>query len=261
MSPKERRARLTELGAELRTLEAKAGLTERMREAQERYHGDSKEQSHFYWRPIIREAYFSVVDPELRSALINKCAQCDSELEGLRDDELLELRQALEAATLAVDHLPWRWAAVVAIVPVAVGTVIAGVAGAFGGAVAGIFLGQGVMHKGKVSRAVAVRRAQAELNEQLSDTWNPPPTFTSSERHSDLPYTVTVRAVKSKVNLLRQLALEHGLSCDERPVPGEDDVIIFTFKQTAFKQGREAAISNLRAAIPPEVFARHAIPM
>lgn len=192
MLPTERRTRLLELGAELREIEAKAGLTEAMRSAQEHCVAFD---ANSYWRRIKRDAYFSVQDSDLRNALINKCAQCDLEVGLLHEEELIQLRQVLEMTTAGAERLPWVSAAAVAVLVVAVGAGIAGVPGAIGGAVAGIFLGQGVIQGGKVRRLRAIKIAQANLDEeakmQASTAKSNAPTFTSTEIESGHPDEVT----------------------------------------------------------------------
>jgi len=61
-------------------------------------------------------------------------------------------------------------------------------------------------------------------------------------------------ALKSKAHLVRQVALEQGLSYDETPVPGEHNVIRFSFQPMD-----DATSRKLVSAIPREAFARRAI--
>jgi hypothetical protein len=61
-------------------------------------------------------------------------------------------------------------------------------------------------------------------------------------------------ALKSKAHLVRQVALEHGISYDENPVPGEDNVIRFTFEPM-----EDATTRKLVFSIPREAYARRAI--
>lgn len=53
---------------------------------------------------------------------------------------------------------------------------------------------------------------------------------------------------------MRQVASEIGVSYDETPVPGEDNVIRFTFEPMD-----DATTSKLVFAIPREAYARRAI--
>jgi hypothetical protein len=61
-------------------------------------------------------------------------------------------------------------------------------------------------------------------------------------------------ALKSKAHLVRQVAVEQGISYDETPVPGEDDVIRFSFQPMD-----DDATRKLAFAIPREAYARRAI--
>jgi hypothetical protein len=61
-------------------------------------------------------------------------------------------------------------------------------------------------------------------------------------------------ALKSKAHLVRQVAFEQGISYDETPVPGEDNVIRFSFEPMD-----DATTRKLVFAIPREAYARRAI--
>ena len=61
-------------------------------------------------------------------------------------------------------------------------------------------------------------------------------------------------ALKSKAHLVRQVALEQGVSFDETPVPGENNVIRFSFQPMDDTTSRKLVM-----AIPREAFARRAI--
>jgi hypothetical protein len=61
-------------------------------------------------------------------------------------------------------------------------------------------------------------------------------------------------ALKSKAHLVRQVALEQGVSYDETPVPGEDNAVRFSFQPMD-----DATSRKLIMAMPREAFARHAI--
>jgi hypothetical protein len=60
-------------------------------------------------------------------------------------------------------------------------------------------------------------------------------------------------ALRSKAHLVRQVALELGISYDEAPVPGEDNVIRFSFEPID-----DATTRKLAFAIPREAYARSA---
>jgi hypothetical protein len=60
-------------------------------------------------------------------------------------------------------------------------------------------------------------------------------------------------ALKSKAHLVRQVALEQGVSFDETPVPEEDNVIRFSFQPMDDTTSRKLVM-----ALPREVFARRA---
>jgi hypothetical protein len=61
-------------------------------------------------------------------------------------------------------------------------------------------------------------------------------------------------ALKSKAHLVRQVALEQGISYDETPVLGDDNVIRFSFQPMD-----DASTHKLAFAIPREAYARRAI--
>lgn len=60
-------------------------------------------------------------------------------------------------------------------------------------------------------------------------------------------------ALKSKAHLVRQAASIQGISYTEAPVPGEDNVIRFTFEPMD-----DATTRKLVFAIPREAYARRA---
>jgi hypothetical protein len=72
------------------------------------------------------------------------------------------------------------------------------------------------------------------------------------KKHKPRPAVIT--ALKSKAHLIRQVALEQGISFDETPVTGEDDVIRFSFKPMD-----DATSHKLVMAIPRDAFARRAV--
>jgi hypothetical protein len=61
-----------------------------------------------------------------------------------------------------------------------------------------------------------------------------------------------IRAVKSKADLVRQVARAQGVSYDE--TPEGDDIIVFSFKDVD-----DEASGKLALAMPREVFARRAV--
>jgi hypothetical protein len=61
-------------------------------------------------------------------------------------------------------------------------------------------------------------------------------------------------ALKSKAHLVRQVASENGVSYEETTVPGEDDVIRFSFEPMD-----DTTTRKLVFAIPREAYARSAI--
>jgi hypothetical protein len=62
-----------------------------------------------------------------------------------------------------------------------------------------------------------------------------------------------IRAFSSKAHLVRQVATEQGVSYEETPIPGEEDVVRFVFKTKD-----DAATDKLVTALPREVFVRRA---
>ncbi len=68
------------------------------------------------------------------------------------------------------------------------------------------------------------------------------------------PRRTVIMVFKSKAHLIRQVALEQGISFDERPVTGKNDVTRFSFKPMD-----DAASHKLVMAIPRDAYARRGV--
>ena len=124
---------------------------------------------HDHFREKIRDAYFSVSDPELRMALISARRRVDSELAQSFDREASAARQAEAAAAQKSENQPWWLAASLAVACVALGYAIFQLPGAIAGGVAGYFLGLGAIQSAKNNANMLRRNAQVELQAALDN--------------------------------------------------------------------------------------------
>lgn len=174
------------LKEELWALETKAGIRDKAEEYGMRGYGE---------REGYRELYFAVPDLELRKALISKMLEVHR---GLADEDAeyrRDLQTRKEQARRAMDDLPWTTAGVLALLCVGVGSSIAGLTGAIGGAVLGLFLGQGTISNARKRLAETFREAEelARYCERERDdrsphfSWLEASTGVPSEREPDGP--------------------------------------------------------------------------
>jgi hypothetical protein len=155
-------------------LESQAGITQAMERAREGRFiplgamGDeaSPEEyfadEHDHLRDKTRDAYFSVANEALRKQLI--ATQRNIEKEGRRslEADVVAANHAVGTAKAKLMQQPWSTAALVAAGTVGIGYWLFSIAGAIAGAVAGFFLGQGIV-------AAARRSANAELEQAMQE--------------------------------------------------------------------------------------------
>lgn len=165
-----------ELEAELEDLESQAGITRETERAREgRLFGgldDSETLDEYddrewdYLKRGIRAAYFSMSDSELRERLISTQRKIeDNHLKGV-DDEILKLQQEVRTAERKQENVySWGSAAVIGGVCVYLGHSYFGLSGAIGGAVVGLFLGFGYLHRSRVQSKALLEEAIDNLNE------------------------------------------------------------------------------------------------
>jgi hypothetical protein len=166
---------LEKLGAELRALEDRAGIAEKVADVQlgpkfpdldatPREYFDTTED---YARRKIRNLYFGVGDASLRKELIAKYRECDLAYTALVGRQVGQAQNGLAKARQRVHSLPWLKAGCVAAACVAIGAQFFQMYGAISGALLGFFVGQGMVASARTERAERVRLAEAELDEEL----------------------------------------------------------------------------------------------
>jgi hypothetical protein len=147
----------------------------------------------------IRDLYFSVTDPVIRRALmIIERKEHDVMVEfwnrGVEEAEaIVEKAQARTDIPFRV----WLTAAICGFMVVAAGQLAAGLTGAIGGAVAGYFIGQGIVatYKGWARRALAT--ARRDLDEERVDAAQntaASPMFSNEEEISGVPDNGSIAA-------------------------------------------------------------------
>lgn len=139
-------------------------------------------------RRKIRKLYFAVPDPELRKQLIATRRACEQEfLSNIRAGIAESRAELANAAARAESRSPYVMAAVTAIVPVAAGALLFQLYGAIGGALVGLFLGQGTLARQRKKLAQLVQSVQAQLDVKLKDQKDEsikPAWFNSSEERT-----------------------------------------------------------------------------
>ena len=181
-------------------LEERAGITKQVQKAEEgrfiplgidgedcssdEYFADE----HDHFREHIRDAYFSVPDRELRMALIAARRRVDSELAQSFERDASAARHVEASAAQKAETRPWGLAAVLSLASVAVGYLIFQLPGAIAGAIAGYFLGNGVIQSARIRAASVHRSAQEDLQTALDNLARSklhPECFTRGEQLSD----------------------------------------------------------------------------
>lgn len=187
---------LKRLQQECRDLEDEAGISIAMTRAREgrviplgAMGEDASPDEYFadendYFREKARDAYFSVQDLKLRKRLIAVQRKIDSHILRSFDAEIASAKHAASIATAKIHNQPWTKAAIFSVSAVAFGFWIFGLAGAIAGAVAGFFLGQGVISQAKSQAIAEVNQATEELTNAQKERehrslW--PECFSSSE--------------------------------------------------------------------------------
>jgi hypothetical protein len=162
-------------------LEATAGITELIQKAQEgrlfplgidgqdctsdEYFADE----HDYFRKHLRDAYFSVSDPELRISLIAAYQRVESEIERSFKRDVLAARRAELLVVQNEDATPWWLASVFSVVSVAIGNLIFQTPGAIAGAIAGYFLGNGIIQFARINAKSRHRAATETLRAAIEN--------------------------------------------------------------------------------------------
>jgi hypothetical protein len=166
---------LRRLGGELIALETRAGIIEKVKDAElgpflpnlDASHEEYFKEVEYHARRKIRQLYFGLLDVAVRKELIAKRRQCDSVEAAYWQREVATARQNLEDKERRVHSLPWGWAGSLAVLCVAIGAYFFQIYGAIGGALMGFFLAQGFLAQQRNTGAVSVRAAQEELDEAL----------------------------------------------------------------------------------------------
>ena len=199
MDPSERIAERERLRNKVDELETQAGLTEVMKRAREgrfiplgalgekvtpaEYFADE----HDHLRGRTRDAYFSVPDIELRKKLIATVRRFESFARRSLEEDVIAANRAVAAAAITAQRQPWGKAALLGVALVAVGYWAFGTVGAIAGAVAGFFLGQGVIAAARNNANAELAQASGELERSQKDTAEDslmPEFFTSGEEFS-----------------------------------------------------------------------------
>ena len=195
----ERMAERDRLRSEIDALEKKAGLTEIMKRAREgrfiplgalgekvspdEYFADE----HDHLRSRTRDAYFSVADIELRKRLIATVRRVESLTRRSCEEDVIAANRAVAAAATTAQRQPWGKAALLGVALVAVGYWAFDTVGAIGAAVAGFFLGQGVIATARTNANAELAQASRELEQAQKDNADSslmPEFFTSREELS-----------------------------------------------------------------------------
>lgn len=162
-------------------LEAKAGITDKVEKAEsgrffplgsdgddfspDEYFADE----HDYFRAHIRNAYFSIQDSRLRMELIAARRLVESELEQSFEREANIARREEKSALLKEIINNWSKATVISIMAVIAGYALFQIPGAIAGAIAGYFIGNGVLEYRRFSESAAYINAKEILNNSLEN--------------------------------------------------------------------------------------------
>jgi hypothetical protein len=140
----------------------------------------------------IRDLYFSVSDPVIRRALMILERKEHDVMVEFRNRGVEEAEVIVEKAQARIDipfHV-WLTAAICGFMIVAAGQVVAGLTGAIGGAVAGYFIGQGIVAKCRGWARRALETARRDLDDERVDAAKSTaasPMFSSDEEISGVP--------------------------------------------------------------------------
>jgi hypothetical protein len=189
---------LEKLGAELRALEERAAIADKVNDAQlgPKFPDlDAAPLEYFdttedYARRKVRSLYFDVGEASLRKELIAKRRECDLAYTALVGRQLAQTQNGLAKAQQRMHSLPWLGAGCVAAACVAIGAQFFHLYGAIGGALLGFFVGQGMLASARTERAEAVRLAETDLDEELDTVREDelrPDWFNASEERTGEP--------------------------------------------------------------------------
>lgn len=173
--------KLEQLHTECFALEKEAGIAQPMERAREgrfiplgALGEDASPDEYFadefdHFREGARNAYFSVEDANLRKRLIALRQKIDTHVAKSFDADLEAVQQVVSAARRKTTNQPWELAAFWAVGAVAVGYWTFNLVGAIGGAVAGFFIGQGVVANAKRAAQTELEQAENELKQLQKD--------------------------------------------------------------------------------------------
>lgn len=185
MNSSERYQEIERLKKECQVLEEEAGLSKMMERAREGHFiplETTSSQEYFafeydYLRDNTRDAYFSVKDIDIRKRLITERRLIESHYRQWHEEEIIAANRKASTAAEKATHQPWGMAALFGIGAVALGYWVFEIVGAIGGAVAGLFLGQGVIAKSRNEASAELAQASHELEqaqkEKLDSSLNP----------------------------------------------------------------------------------------
>ena len=179
-------------------LEKRAGIAESVADAKlgpfvpnfdatsEEYFDETEDHA----RTKVRKIYFALVDVKLRRELIHARRQLHLAYEDLNHENLRASQENLERVKRGAEWVPWMFAAIMAIICVALGAKYFGLYGAIAGAVGGFFAGQGIAASKRREQADEIRDAESEVAQardgirehQLTPHW-----FAATEEESGEP--------------------------------------------------------------------------
>lgn len=152
MGEAELKQEMDDLGALIRSLEAKAGIVEVVRHARETGAPDK-----------LKNAYFSVTDSSIRQKLIQTTGKLDQLYLEKCD---LDVSRAQEEVSNAIDKSkkhPWHLSVTSSVGALIIGQWLLGFPGAIGGAIGGYFLGQWLLSSLKKEEVREIERAKHRL--------------------------------------------------------------------------------------------------
>ncbi|BCK87626.1 hypothetical protein MIZ01_1417 [Sideroxyarcus emersonii] len=156
MGENEVQREMDQLSALIDKLEAKAAIGQAVRQARET--GSPAK---------LRDAYYSVADPELRNKLISTTGRLDQLYLIKCEQDVSLAKEGVSKAEAKAGQHPWPLLAAAYIGPVVIGQWGLGLFGAIGGAVLGYFLGQWVFDMTKKENAREIDEAKHLLASAL----------------------------------------------------------------------------------------------
>lgn len=204
------KAERDEIAEKLKAAERAVGIWEKAEEARDgplfpygvfdkRPHGEKQQalEDDLYWadqhdhiRGEIRALYFSVPDIENRKALISLDSELESARRRILAQGVVDARLELAAMEKKQANPPWVAAGVIGCIAVLIGTLVAGIPGAIGGAILSYFWGKGMISSAATDAQAAIkvaesflRDAEANYREVAEDGWRPA-YFSDAERRT-----------------------------------------------------------------------------